>query len=136
MQTVHIEFTFPFLVGGQLAAEFECRASAKVRLGRPASHSPWPGEPAEGDDVEDYGDIEVLAGGEYHAPDDALRTLILAYLQDRTEDERFVEAARDDSGPDPDYQRDLRQEYDMGRVVWDPTYRENVKIALSEEAEQ
>lgn len=110
-----VNFDFPYFVGGQIAAEFEARARGVFN--------------ADGD-LEDYTGIEVLAGGSWEEPDWALRTLILTYLRENNVDgERFIEAARESAGPDPDLRRNL-QEFDMGRVVWDPEYRANVRTAL------
>lgn len=50
-------FTFPYRIGGGLAAELDCRCHYEVHLGRPAM--PHSGEPAEPDEISEVSEIEV-----------------------------------------------------------------------------
>lgn len=100
---VTTRFTFPYEISGDVAAEFECRASAEVQPGHIPSPFRWPGEPAEPDVVEDFSDVEVDVGGwdafekrrieRWVEPDADLRHRIVCWLEEGHMDERFIEAA-------------------------------------------
>jgi hypothetical protein len=122
-------FTFSYMLGGHCAAEFECRASAAVMPGRPARLHPPPGDPGEGPGIEDFDSIEVDVGhydftrpaGQrrievWAEPDDHLRALILEHLESGAEDDRFIEAAEECRGPDPDAGYERRRDEAMERI--------------------
>lgn len=98
------DFTFAYRLDGLVAAEFECRCDYEVRLGAPARRFPWPGEPAEADEVRDFSDIEVEVCGRvdgiprrrWVAPDAQLEKLIRAWLGSPEGQSEICDCAREE----------------------------------------
>lgn len=131
MRTSPVIFTFPYRVNGLTAADFDCRATADARLGKPAvryQNNGDPGWPAEAPEVEDFDDIEVdvverrltaeeKAAGKpgfykhiWAAPDDHLRDLILAWLEAGNADDAFLDALAEDLKDEADRRDEYRAE--------------------------
>ena len=131
MRTGYIEFTCDYKLGSGVAAEFECRATADVTMGRPMRVNCWPPEPGESGEITDFDDVEVevfsrpstpderRAGAGYFKkawvkPDESLAHQIHAYLESGGEDDRFqdalAEALEDDAAARADYQNEQRRD--------------------------
>lgn len=98
------EFTFPYLIDGHTAAEFDCRCAYQVNLGRRPTTSPPPGDPGTPDEIVDITDIEISviveeADGRltrsWRSADKHLESLIIAFLDRKEEREAILDKARD-----------------------------------------
>ena len=103
MLEVEVEFAFPYLLNGKVAAEFTIYCQVKVRPGRPARLTTWPSIPAKEAEVEEISGVEVEVG-EYDlkiarwvpsraAPDRMLEEKIRAWLEEPAQLDKMLEEA-------------------------------------------
>lgn len=98
------DFTFAYRLDGIVAAEFDRRCGYEVRLGAPARRFPWPGEPAEADEVLAVNEIIVHVAGKvdgitqrrWVAPDEHLEKLIRTWLESHAGQYAICDCAREE----------------------------------------